>query len=107
MRIATMAVAGLMAGAAVTASPAHADPVVVDPDPVVAVQELQGQIADLHDNWGALSPDERQQRIKVLQRQATLVDAETRNLDPLQQLQVQGMLLSATFQLADVLRLMR
>ena len=107
MKIATMVVAGLVTVTLFTASPAYADPVVVDPDPVVAVQELQGQIFDLHDNWDALGPDERQRRIKALQQQATLVDAETRSLAPLQQLQVEGMLLSSTFQLADLLRQLR
>ena len=123
MRIAAIALAGLVAGASLTANTAHADvtagPVpahvfplqppgpVVDPDPVVAVQNFQGQISDLHDNWDALSPDERNRRLKVLQQEAPLVDAETRNLPPGQQLQVEGMLLSATLQLADLLRRMR
>jgi hypothetical protein len=77
---------------------------VIAPDPVVAVQNFQGQIAELHDMWGTLSPDERSQRLKTLQQVAPLIDAETRNLAPGQQLQVEGMLLSATFQLADLLR---
>ena len=123
MRIAAIALAGLVASASLAANSAQADatpgPVpayfypmqppgpVIDPDPLVAVQNFQGQISDLHDNWDALSPDERSRRLKVLQQEAPLVDAETRNLPPGQQLQVEGMLLSATLQLADLLRRMR
>lgn len=124
MRIAAMALAGLVASASLTANTAQADvmagPVqahfyplqpppgpVVDPDPVVAVQDFQAHISDLHDNWDTLSPDERSRRLKALQQEAPLVDAETRNLPPGQQLQVEGMLLSAMFQLTDLLRRMR
>ena len=124
MRIAAMALAGLVACTSLTASTAHADMMaapaqahfyplqppagpVVDPDPLVAVQDFQRHISDLHDNWDTLSPDERNRRLKALQQEAPLVDAETRNLPPGQQLQVEGMLLSATLQLADLLRRMR
>ena len=124
MRIAVLVLAGLAAGAVLTATaahahvlaappPAHTHPLqpppgpVVDPDPVVAVQNFQGQIAELHDNWQTLSPDERSQRLKTLQQTAPLIEAETRNLAPGEQLQVEGMLLSAMFQLADLLRQMR
>ena len=75
----------------------------IDPDPVVAVQNFQGQIAELHDMWGTLSPDERSQRLKALQQEAPLIEVETHNLPPGQQLQVEGMLLAATFQLTDLL----
>ncbi len=68
------------------------------------MQNFQGQIAELHDTWGTLSQDDRSQRLKTLQQVAPLIDAETRNLAPGQQLQVEGMLLAATFQLADLLR---
>ena len=121
MRIAAIALAGLVATSVLTANIAQADTLagpapshfyplqpppgpVVDPDPVVAVQNFQGQIAELHDTWGTLSPDERSQRLKALQQVAPLIDAETRNLPPGQQLQVEGMLLAATYQLADLLR---
>ncbi|WP_133160814.1 hypothetical protein [Mycobacterium ahvazicum] len=124
MRFAAIALAGLLAGTSLTASTAHADMVpgpvpahiyplqpppgpVVNPDPVVAVQDFQRHISDLHDNWDALSPDERNQRLKALQQEAPMVEAETRNLPPGQQLQVEGMLLSAMFQLTDLLRRMR
>ena len=124
MRIAVLVLAGLAAGAVLTATAAHAHvtagppPVhvhplqpppgpIIDPDPVVAVQNFQGQIAELHDNWQTLSPDERNQRLKTLQQTAPLIEAETRNLAPGEQLQVEGMLLSAMFQLADLLRQMR
>jgi hypothetical protein len=121
MRIAAIALAGLVATGVLTAgtaqadvmaapAPAHFYPLqpppgpVIDPDPVVAVQNFQGQIAELHDMWGTLTPDERSQRLKTLQQVAPLIEAETRNLSPGQQLQVEGMLLGATFQLADLLR---
>lgn len=119
-----MALAALLVGTPLTASTAHADMMagpapahfyplqpppgpVVDPDPVVAVQNFQAHISDLHDNWDTLSPDERNRRLKALQQEAPMVDAETRNLPPGQQLQVEGMLLSAMFQLTDLLRRMR
>jgi hypothetical protein len=115
------ALVGLVATTVVTANTAHADVTaapspshfyplqppsvpVIDPDPVVAVQNFQGQIAELHDMWGTLSPDERSQRLKTLQQVAPLIEAETSNLAPGQQLQVQGMLLGAVFQLTDLLR---
>ena len=121
MKIAAIALAGLVATGVLTAGTAQADVTaapapshfyplqpptgpVVDPDPVVAVQNFQAQIAELHDTWGTLSPAERSQRLKTLQQVAPLIDAETRNLPPGQQLQVEGMLLGATFQLADLLR---
>ena len=121
MRTAALALAGLVAASVLVTNPAQADttaapapahfyplqppPVpVIDPDPVVAVQNFQGQIAELHDMWGTLSPDERSQRLKALQQVAPLIDAETRNLPPGQQLQVEGMLLGAVFQLTDLLR---
>lgn len=120
MKIAAIALAGVAATTVLTATTAHADVtaapatthfyplqpapgLVIDPDPVVAVQNFQGQIAELHDLWATLTPDERNQRIKVLQQVAPLIEAETTNLSPGQQLQVQGMLLGATFQLADLL----
>ncbi len=124
MRFAVLVVTALVAGVAATAGIAHAvapaaplpvhvhplqPPIgpVVDPDPVIAVQDFQGQIAELHDNWETLSPTERSQRLKTLQQVAPLIEAETRNLSPGEQLQVQGMLLSAMFQLADLLRQLR
>ncbi|WP_118914018.1 hypothetical protein [Mycobacterium shigaense] len=124
MRIAAIVLAGLVAGAPLTANtaqadvpagpvPAHVYPLqpppgpAIDPDPLVAVQNFQGHIADLHDNWETLSPEERSRRLKALQQEAPMVEAETRNLPPGQQLQVEGMLLSAMFQLTDLLQRMR
>jgi hypothetical protein len=124
MRIAAMALAGLLASTALTPTTAQADVMTgpaqahfyplqpppgpaVDPDPVVAVQNFQGHISDLHDNWDTLSPDDRNRRLKALQQEAPMVEAETRNLPPGQQLQVEGMLLSAMFQLTDLLQRMR
>lgn len=124
MRSIAMVLAVLAAGAALTAAEAHADAIgaplpinvhplqpppgpIVDPDPLVAVQNFQAHIAELHDNWEALSPAERSQRLKILQQEAPLIEAETRNLAPGEQLQVEGMLLSSMFQLADLLRQLR
>lgn len=87
MKIAAMALAALMVGTSLTAStaqadvtagpvPAHVYPLqpppgpVVDPDPLVAVQNFQAHISDLHDNWDTLSPDERNRRLKALQQEA-------------------------------------
>ncbi|WP_156942926.1 hypothetical protein [Mycobacterium genavense] len=89
MRIIAIAVAGLLASTPLTASiaqatattapaQAHIYPLqppsgpVVDPDPVVAVQNFQAHIFDLHDNWDALSPDERNRQLKALQQEAPL-----------------------------------
>jgi hypothetical protein len=97
MKITAIAVAALMASAVWTAGTAHADP-------MSEVQELQGQISELHDNWDGLTPEQRNQRIAQLQRQVTTVDMDTRNLPPDQQLAVEGPLLSSALELADLLR---
>jgi hypothetical protein len=98
MRIKAIAVAGLVATMLLTANPAQADP-------MSEVQELQGQVSELHDSWESLTPAQRNQRITQLQRQVTKVDGETRNLPPDQQLMVEGPLISTALQLADLLRI--
>jgi len=86
MRITAIAVAGLVAGTLMTASPAQADP-------SSEVQELQQQISELHDNWDSLTPDQRNQRIAQLQQQVTTVDRD-----------IQAPLVPSTLELADLLR---
>jgi hypothetical protein len=97
MRIKVIVAAGLVASTLLTADAAHADP-------TSEVQELQGQVSELHDGWDNLTPEQRNQRIAQLQRQVTAVDRETQNLPPDQQLMVEGPLISTALQLADLLR---
>jgi invasion protein IalB len=97
MRIAAIAVAGLVATALMTAAAAQADP-------MSEVQELQGQVSELHDSWDSLTPEQRNQRIAQLQRQVTTVDRETKDLPPDQQMAVELPLVSTALQLADLLR---
>jgi hypothetical protein len=121
MRITAIAVAGLVAGTLMTASPAQAEvtaqpasshlyPLQPSPipspqsDPRSEVQDLQGQISELHDSWDSLLPEERRQRIAQLQQQVITVDKDIHNLPPDQQLEVEGMLLSSALELADLLR---
>jgi hypothetical protein len=120
MRITAIAVAGLLAGTLLTASPAQAE-VTVQPalshsyplqpppspspsDPRSEVQELQRQISDLHDSWDNLTPDQRNQRIAQLQQQVTTVDRDTQNLPPDQRGEVEAPLFSSAIELADLLR---
>ena len=97
MRITAIAVAGLVAGMLMTASPAHADP-------SSEAQELQRQISELHDSWDSLTPDQRNQRIAQLQQQVTTVDREIQTLPPDQRAAVEAPLLPSTLELADLLR---
>jgi hypothetical protein len=97
MRIPAIAVAGLVATALMTAAAAQADP-------MSEVQELQGQVSELHDSWDSLTPEQRNQRIAQLQRQVTTVDRETKDLPPDQQMAVELPLVSTALQLADLLR---
>ena len=114
----------LAAGAVLTATaahahvlaappPAHTHPLqpppgpIIDPDPVVAVQNFQGpdrraarQLADAQSRRAESAAEDTS-------ADGALIEAETRNLAPGEQLQVEGMLLSAMFQLADLLRQMR
>ena len=119
MRITAIAVAGLLAGTLLTASPVQAEvtaqpalshfhPLQPPPspspsDPRSEVQELQRQISELHDGWDSLSPEQRNQRIAQLQQQVTTVDKDTQNLPPDQRAEVQAPLLSSAVELADLL----
>lgn len=120
MRIAAIAVAGLLAGTLMTASAAQAEmtahpvlshfyPLQPPPspspsDPRSEVQELQRQISELHDSWDGLSPEQRNQQIAQLQQQVTTVDKDTQNLPPDQRAEVEAPLFSSAIELADLLR---
>src|SRR5208337_4276781 len=121
MRITAIALAGLVAGTLVTASPAQAE-VTVRPalshfyplqpppgpgpqsDPRSEVAELQRQVSELHDSWDSLTPEQRQQRLAQLQQQATRVSNDVQNLPPDQRPEVQLRLWQTMIQLVDLLR---
>ncbi|MEE6175443.1 hypothetical protein [Mycobacterium sp. 050134] len=71
------------------------------------MQDLLAQISDLDDNWEGLTPAQRQQRFKGLQDQVTVVQRDAQALPPGQQLEVEGMLMSAIMRLLDIGRKMR
>src|SRR4051794_23294876 len=101
MKITATVLAGLVAGTLVTANPAQAE-VTVPPaltpvlklqaDPKAEVQELLRQISELDDQWGALTPAERNQRSAGFQQQVTIVDRESHDLPPEQRPEVQALL---------------
>jgi hypothetical protein len=117
-KITAVVVSGLAAGALVAAGPAAADvgvqpapggvyplrPLLAQGDPFAEADELRRQIADLDANWEALSPAERNQRIKGLQDQVTKVDLDSRNLPQDQKAGVDAILLPSLVHLADLLR---
>ena len=113
MRTIAIAVAALVAGALLTASPAQAglpvrpalSPVQsLGSDPRSEVQELLRQISDLDDSWDGLSPPQRNQRIAGLQQQVTKVQQDVQSLPPDQRPEVQAMLGTAVIRLANILR---
>ncbi|WP_156764942.1 hypothetical protein [Mycobacterium sp. 1081908.1] len=108
-------VAGLVAGApapagadvAVQPAPGRVYPLRPPPaqgDPFAEADELRRQIADLDANWEGLTPAERNQRIKGLQDQVTMVDLDSRNLPQDQKAGVDAILLPSLVHLADLLR---
>ncbi|OBF51353.1 hypothetical protein A5756_20455 [Mycobacterium sp. 852002-53434_SCH5985345] len=117
MKIIVIVAAGLAAGAVVAAGCAQAE-IAAAPvpsqfyplapggqsDPEADVDELQRQVAELHDNWDNLTPPQRQQRLTQLQRQATTVSNEVQNLPPAQRPGVEMRLLQTTFTLFDLVR---
>jgi hypothetical protein len=116
MKITATVLAGVVAGTLVTAGPAQAEftvPPALTPvlklqaDPKSEVQELLRQISELDDQWGELTPAERNQRIAGLQQQVTIVDREARDLPPAQRPEVQAMLGVAVLRLLDILRKQR
>jgi hypothetical protein len=109
MKITLLAMAGLVAGTLMTASPAHADvPRPQQPSfslsPQSDAEELRRQINDLDAAWDSLSPAERNQRIAGLQQQVTQVDLETRNGPRDQLAQVDAILLPSLIHLASLVR---
>jgi hypothetical protein len=117
MKITAIAVAGLVAGTLVTASPAQAD-VTAQPalshfypmqpsfslTPLSDAEELRRQIADLDARWDSLTPAQRNQRITELQQLVTQVDMATRDMPPDQKAPVDAVLLPSILHLADLLR---
>jgi hypothetical protein len=117
MRITATAVAGLVAGTLVTASPAQAAVTAQPPvshfyplqpsfslSPLSEADELRGQIADLDASWDRLTSQQRNERIAQPQQPVTNVDLETRNLPPDQKAPVDAVLLPSILHLADLLR---
>src|SRR6516164_10581978 len=116
MKITAIAVAGLVAGTLVAASPAQAD-VPAQPalshfypmqpsfslSPLSDAEELRRQIADLDASWDSLTPAQRNQRIAGLQQQVTKVDLDSRNLPQDQKAEVDAILLPSLVHLADLL----
>jgi hypothetical protein len=117
MRITAIAIAGLVAGTLVTASPAQTD-VTAQPalthfyplqpsmplSPLSDAEELRRQIADLDASWESLTPAQRNQPIAELQQLVTNVDLETRNMPSDQKAPVRAVLLPSILHLADLLR---
>src|ERR1700722_1934736 len=117
MKITVIAMAGLVAGTLMTASPAQAD-VAAQPAlshfyplqpsfplrPQSDAEELRRQINDLDAAWDSLTPAERNQRIAGLQQQVTQVDLETRNGPRDQLAQVDAILLPSLIHLASLVR---
>ena len=98
----TTLIAGLTASLIATAVAAATTTTPAWADPVSDVQELQQQVSDLHDNWDTLTPQQRSQRLAQLQSLVTTVDQETRDLPPDQKAAVEGPLIPATFELAQL-----
>jgi hypothetical protein len=109
--------AGLVAGALLAASPAHAQttaqptlghfyplqPPPVQSDPFSEAEELRRQIGDLDASWESLTKEQRNQRIAGLQQQVTKVDLDSRNLPQDQKAAVDAILLPSLIHLADLL----
>jgi hypothetical protein len=108
MRITAIAIAGLVAGTLVTASPAQAD-VAAQPapshfyplqpsfslSPQSDAEEVRRQIADLDAAWDSLTPAQRNQRFTEIQQSLTNLDFETRNMPQDQKAGVDLILLPA------------
>ena len=93
MRIPVIAMAGVVAGTLITASPAQADRAAQPAltrlypqqptfslSPQSDAEEVRRQIADLDAAWGSLNPAERNRRLTQIQQQLTNLDFETRNM---------------------------
>jgi len=110
-----MAVAGLVAGALLTASPAQAE-VTAQPasshfyplrptlslSPQSDAEEIRSEIGDLDASWNNLSPQERNQRLKHIQDLLTNLDFSTRNMPKDQKAGVDLILLPSLANLASL-----
>jgi hypothetical protein len=116
MKITVIAMAGLVPGTLITASPARAG-VAAQPaltlyprqpafslSPQSDAEELRRQINDLDAAWDSLTPAQRNQRTAGLQQQVTQVDLETRNGPQDQLAQVDAILLPSLIHLASLVR---
>ncbi len=115
MRITAIVVAGLASSTVLTAGPVQAQvtapaalsrfyPLQPPPapgpqsDPRSEVEELQRQVSELHGSWDSLTPEQRQQRLALLQQQATTVSNDVQNLPPDQRPEVQARLWQTMFE---------
>jgi hypothetical protein len=115
MRITAIAMAGLVAGALATASPAQAE-VTAQPalthlnplrpslslSPQSDAEDVRRQIADLDAQWDSLTPAQRNQRFTQIQNALTNLDFETRNMPQDQKAGVDLILLPALGSLASM-----
>jgi hypothetical protein len=113
MRITAIAVAGLVAGALVTAGTARAEVTVqgglyplrpsFSLSPQSEAEDIRREIADLDAAWGSLSPADRNQRLTQIQNQLTKLDFETRNMPQNEKAGVDAILLPSLPHLAVLL----
>jgi hypothetical protein len=94
MRLTGIAVAGLVAGTLLTASPAQAMPS-FPLSPQSDAEDVRQQIADLDAVWDSLTPGQRNQRFTQIQQGLTKLDFETRNVPQDQKAGVDLILLPA------------
>jgi hypothetical protein len=120
MRITAIAVAGLVAGELLTASPAQAD-VTAQPalshfyplqpsfslSPQSDAEDVRQQIADLDAAWDSLTPAQRNQRFAQIQQSLTNLDFETRNMPQDQKSGVDVILLPSLMNLGNLYRRVR
>jgi hypothetical protein len=106
MRITAIAVAGLVAGTLLTASPAQATPS-LPLSPQSDAQDVRQQIADLDAEWDGLTPGQRNQRFTQIQQGLTKLDFETRNVPQDQKAGVDLILLPALGNLGSLYQRVR
>jgi hypothetical protein len=119
MRIIAIAMAGLVAGSLVTASPAQAD-VAAQPalglypqqpafslSPQSDAEEVRREIADLDAAWDSLTPAERNQRFTQIQQGLTKLDFETQNMPQDQKAGVDLILWPSLISLGNLYRKIR
>jgi hypothetical protein len=112
MRITAIAIAGLVAGTLITASPARADAArPLQPSftlsPQSDAEEVRREIADLDASWDSLTPAQRNQRFTQIQQGLTNLDFETRNMPQDQKAGVDGILLPSLISLGNLYRKVR